>query len=89
MASSLLRRLLRAHRNLPTEMRYLGDDYVKAEFRRHQKVDNPVHIMGFLSQWKLYLDQLESLSSEESQRFKGHRMDPTVFAQAGLPLMKI
>ncbi|KAG8723108.1 acetate non-utilizing protein 9 [Ceratobasidium sp. 395] len=62
-------------------MRYLGDDYVKAEFRRHQKVDNPVHIIGFLSQWKLYLDQLENLSPEESQRFKGYRMDPTVFEQ--------
>ncbi|KAG8746631.1 acetate non-utilizing protein 9 [Ceratobasidium sp. 414] len=63
-------------------MRSLGDDYVKAEFKRHQKVDNPVHIIGFLSQWKLYLDQLESLSPEESERFTGHKMDPTVFEQA-------
>ncbi|KAG9093777.1 acetate non-utilizing protein 9 [Ceratobasidium sp. UAMH 11750] len=76
----LLRRLLRAHRRLPIEMRSLGDDYVKAEFKRHQKIDNPVHIIGFLSQWKLYLDQLD-LSPEESERFRGHGMDPTVFEQ--------
>ncbi|QRV79724.1 Complex 1 protein (LYR family) [Ceratobasidium sp. AG-Ba] len=77
----LMRRLLRAHRRLPIEMRSLGDDYVKSEFRRHQQVDNPVHIIGFLSQWKLYLDQLESVSPEESQKFRGRKMDPTVFEQ--------
>ncbi|KAF8597510.1 ACN9-domain-containing protein [Ceratobasidium sp. AG-I] len=76
----LLRRLLRVHRALPIEMRSLGDDYVKAEFKRHQKVDNPVHIIGFLSQWKLYLDQLEAQSSSSGpERFKGRKMDPTVF----------
>lgn len=76
----LLRRLLRVHRTLPVEMRSLGDDYVKAEFKRHQKVDNPVHIIGFLSQWKLYLDHLEEqTSSNGPERFRGHKMDPTVF----------
>ncbi|KAH7339938.1 ACN9-domain-containing protein [Rhizoctonia solani] len=77
----LLRRLLRVHRSLPTEMRILGDDYVKAEFKRHQKIDNPVHIIGFLSQWKLYLDQLEQQANSAGgfERFTGRRMDPTVF----------
>ena len=27
-----------------------GDDYVKAEFRRTKTTDNPLHIMGFLSE---------------------------------------
>lgn len=50
------------------------------EFKRHQKVDNPVHIIGFLSQWKLYLDHLEEqTSSNGPERFRGHKMDPTVF----------
>ncbi|KAG5957054.1 hypothetical protein E4U58_006306, partial [Claviceps cyperi] len=41
----LYRRLLRAHRKyLPAEMRLLGDEYVKAEFRLHRKVDNPAHL---------------------------------------------
>lgn len=33
--------------------------YVKAEFRAHQNVDNPVHMIGFLSQWQLYAQQIE------------------------------
>lgn len=42
----LYRRLLRAHRkHLPTEMRVLGDEYIKAEFRAHRKVDNPAHLV--------------------------------------------
>ncbi|KEP48183.1 complex 1 LYR-like protein [Rhizoctonia solani 123E] len=77
----LLRRLLRVHRSLPTEMRILGDDYVKAEFKRHQKTDNPVHIIGFLSQWKMYLDQLEEQANSTGgfERFTGRRLDPTAF----------
>lgn len=42
----LYRRLLRAHRkHLPAEMRVLGDEYIKAEFRAHRKVDNPAHLV--------------------------------------------
>lgn len=43
----LFRRILRTHRNhLPKEMRLLGDEYVKSEFRAHRNVENPVHIVG-------------------------------------------
>ncbi|TFK50224.1 ACN9-domain-containing protein [Heliocybe sulcata] len=70
----LYRRLLRAHRALPLEMRSLGDDYVKAEFRRHRDVTNPVHIIGFLSQWKIYLDELPS--GTDAQNFSGKKLDP-------------
>jgi hypothetical protein len=55
----LYRRLLRSHRKLPAEMRILGDSYVKAEFRAHRKVENPVHIIGFLTEWQLYAQKLE------------------------------
>lgn len=55
----LYRRLLRAHRALPIEMRSLGDVYVKDEFRRCRSIDNPIQIIGFLSQWKFYLDNLQ------------------------------
>ena len=42
----LYRRLLRTHRKfLPQEMRLLGDEYVKSEFRAHKEVENPVHIV--------------------------------------------
>ncbi|KAH9954338.1 ACN9-domain-containing protein [Russula dissimulans] len=73
----LYRRILRAHRYLPVEMRSLGDDYIKAEFRRHKDVTNPGYIIGFLSQWKVYLDQIPV--GPEAQRFRGKKLDPTVF----------
>ncbi|KAH0527623.1 hypothetical protein TsFJ059_002602 [Trichoderma semiorbis] len=59
----LYRRLLRAHRKfLPTEMRLLGDEYIKAEFRAHRNVDNPAHLIGFLSEWQMYAQQIEGES---------------------------
>ncbi|KAL1727073.1 hypothetical protein EV714DRAFT_217967 [Schizophyllum commune] len=70
----LYRGILRGHRYLPPEMRSLGDDYVKAEFRRHRKVDNPLHIIAFLTEWKLYLDQLPK--NEGSINFSGRKLDP-------------
>jgi hypothetical protein len=43
----LYRRLLRAHRHcLPPDMRMLGDQYVKSEFRAHRNVENPMHIVS-------------------------------------------
>ncbi len=95
MFFSLYRRILRAHRYLPVEMRSLGDDYVKAgapacrvvtsrifltrlsEFRRHRDVTNPGHVIGFLSQWKVYLDQIPI--GPEAQHFRGKKLDPTIF----------
>ncbi|KAM4059341.1 hypothetical protein HRG_007801 [Hirsutella rhossiliensis] len=56
----LYRRLLRAHRkHLPADMRVLGDEYIKAEFRAHRKVDNPAHLIGFLAEWQLYAQKIE------------------------------
>lgn len=51
----LYRRLLRAHRHrLTRDERILGDQYVKSEFRAHRNVENPMHIVGFLTEWQLY-----------------------------------
>ncbi|PMD51750.1 ACN9-domain-containing protein [Hyaloscypha bicolor E] len=59
----LYRRLLRAHRkHLPREMRLLGDQYIKSEFRAHRNVENPVHIIGFLTEWQMYAQRLEGNS---------------------------
>ena len=56
----LYRRVLRAHRkHLPREMRVLGDEYVKSEFRAHRDVENPVHIIGFLTEWQSYAQKVE------------------------------
>lgn len=59
-AIPLYRRLLRIHRKkLEPEQRVFGDTYVKAEFRRHKDIENPLHIVGFLTQWQQYGQTLE------------------------------
>ncbi|OJD16489.1 acetate non-utilizing protein 9, mitochondrial [Emergomyces pasteurianus Ep9510] len=66
----LYRRLLRIHRTkLPKEMRLLGDEYVKSEFRAHRNVDNPIHIVGFLTEWQLYAQKLEG------DTWRGEKLD--------------
>lgn len=68
----LYRRLLRAHRKfLEPEMRILGDQYIKSEFRAHRDTENPVHIVGFLSEWQTYAQQIEGVS------WRGEKMDKT------------
>lgn len=47
----------------------LGDEYVKAEFRAHRDVDNPVHIVGFLTEWQTYAQTVEG------EAWRGERMD--------------
>lgn len=45
----LYRTILRTHRKrLGIEERVLGDMYVKAEFRAHKDIDNPVQIVSDL-----------------------------------------
>lgn len=67
----LYRRLLRAHRkHLPQEMRLLGDEYIKSEFRAHRDVDNPVHIIGFLTEWQMYAQKIEGDS------WVGEKLEP-------------
>lgn len=68
----LYRRLLRAHRkHLPGEMRVLGDRYIQSEFRAHRNTENPVHIVGFLSEWQTYCQQIEG------EAWRGETMDKT------------
>lgn len=71
----LYRRLLRAHRQLPIDMRFMGDSYIKSEFRLTRKTDNPLHIIAFLSQWKVYLDELEQSSQNGTEAWRGKRLD--------------
>ncbi|KAI4148771.1 MAG: hypothetical protein LQ340_004949 [Diploschistes diacapsis] len=66
----LYRRLLRAHRKyLPKEMRLLGDEYIKSEFRSHRNVENPMHIIGFLTEWQMYAQKIEG------NAWKGDKLD--------------
>ncbi|KAL6249718.1 hypothetical protein RBB50_003573 [Rhinocladiella similis] len=69
----LYRRLLRIHRKrLGPEERIFGDTYLKAEFRRHRDIENPLHIVGFLTEWQNYGQMLEGEDWQEQ------RIDPGV-----------
>ncbi|KAJ5634441.1 Succinate dehydrogenase assembly factor 3 [Penicillium herquei] len=65
----LYRRILRVHRKLDPEMRVLGDSYVKKEFRAHRTAENPLHIIGFLTEWQLYAQKMEG------DRWAGEKLD--------------
>jgi len=67
----LYRSILKGHqRILPSDLRQLGDKYVRDEFKRH-KAAKPEFIASFMSEWQAYLQQLEQgamgreLSQEE------------------------
>ncbi|UZJ56416.1 hypothetical protein CBS101457_005736 [Exobasidium rhododendri] len=72
----LYRRILRSHNSLPLEMKSLGDAYVKDEFRKHREVENPLQIVGFLTQWKVYLDGLEK---QMGLAYRGQQLDVQQF----------
>lgn len=47
----------------------LGDEYIKSEFRAHKDSENPLHIMGFLTEWQMYAQQIEG------DNWRGDKMD--------------
>ncbi|KAJ3359283.1 acetate non-utilizing protein 9 [Allomyces javanicus] len=76
---ALYRRILRTHRAFPPELRYMGDQYARDEFRRHQHVDNAVFISQFYEQWRFYAEEMER--QHKSGAVQGRALDPTVLDQ--------
>lgn len=74
----LYREILRSHRMLPPAMRAMGDDYVKAEFKRHKDIDNPAHIVGFVSQWQSYLEMIQAQTAPLPEDSSAPSHDPLV-----------
>ncbi|KAM7372774.1 hypothetical protein PAMP_007672 [Pampus punctatissimus] len=56
---SLYKRILVLHRFLPIELRALGDQYVKDEFRRHTGAA-PEEVKSFMTEWENYKDTLQT-----------------------------
>lgn len=63
-----------------SSVRQFCSRFTATEFRRHREVTNPVYVMGFLAQWKMYLDELPHDPSAEN--FK--KLDPTMFEKVQL-----
>ena len=49
---SLYKRILLLHRFLPIDLRALGDQYVKEEFRRHKSA-SPKEVTSFMVEWEV------------------------------------
>jgi len=52
MVQRLYRRVLKLHRALPTELKKLGDEYAKDEFRRNRSA-NQLQAFEFMTEWKV------------------------------------
>ena len=46
----LYKAILRLHRGMPRELRALGDQYVRDEFKRH-KAAEPEFVSAFMKEW--------------------------------------
>ncbi|XP_069032905.1 succinate dehydrogenase assembly factor 3, mitochondrial [Embiotoca jacksoni] len=56
---SLYKRILILHRFLPIDLRALGDQYVKDEFRRN-KGASPEEAKSFMTEWQNYKDTVQT-----------------------------
>ncbi|KAJ2398731.1 hypothetical protein GGI23_003069 [Coemansia sp. RSA 2559] len=65
-ALHLYRQILRVHRQLPREIRFVGDQYVRAEFRNHRTVTDARFLEPFFKQWTMYLDELTKNTTQRN-----------------------
>lgn len=56
-ALKLYKAIMRTHHRLPPAMKYIGDGYVRQEFKLH-KTAKPEHLGPFFSSWLEYLKTL-------------------------------
>ncbi|XP_072910290.1 succinate dehydrogenase assembly factor 3, mitochondrial isoform X2 [Hemitrygon akajei] len=66
---ALYKRLLRLHGRLPSDLRLLGDQYVKDEFRKN-KVAGASEAARFLEEWQAYADILQTQVMESAKHPK-------------------
>ncbi|XP_005388133.1 PREDICTED: succinate dehydrogenase assembly factor 3, mitochondrial [Chinchilla lanigera] len=67
---ALYRRILHLHRLLPLDLKALGDQYVKEEFRRHKTVGSE-DAQRFLQEWEVYAATLRQQANENRQNSTG------------------
>ncbi|XP_029299700.1 succinate dehydrogenase assembly factor 3, mitochondrial isoform X2 [Cottoperca gobio] len=63
---SLYKRILVLHRFLPIDLRALGDQYLKDEFRRH-KAASSSEVKSFMTEWENYKDTLQTQVLESAR----------------------
>ncbi|XP_014670669.1 PREDICTED: succinate dehydrogenase assembly factor 3, mitochondrial-like [Priapulus caudatus] len=74
LVRTLYKRILRLHRGLNPELRAMGDEYAKAEFKRHMKA-SPEQTVKFVKAWVDYAFTLsKQLSGMEPKASYGRRL---------------
>ncbi|KAJ2079373.1 hypothetical protein H4R24_003817 [Coemansia sp. RSA 988] len=61
----LYRSILRTHRRLPREIRFVGDQYVRGEFQNHRTVTDKKYLEPFFKQWSEYLSLVREQTKTE------------------------
>ncbi|KAM3596114.1 uncharacterized protein V6R79_008351 [Siganus canaliculatus] len=67
---SLYKRILVLHRFLPIDLRALGDQYVKDEFRRHKSAAHE-EAKSFMTEWENYKNTLQTQVLESTREQHG------------------
>ncbi|RKO98773.1 hypothetical protein CXG81DRAFT_28428 [Caulochytrium protostelioides] len=75
----LYRQIRRCHRMLSPEMSYIGNNYVRDEFRRHRNAD-PTFVRLFVAQWQAYLEQLRAQLIPQLQQSTAAALDAAAVA---------
>jgi len=65
---SLYKTILRLHQHLPTDLKSVGDRYVRNEFRLHKTADEQF-TKSFLVQWDSYVSGLQDQVTTKDQPF--------------------
>ncbi|XP_039197383.1 succinate dehydrogenase assembly factor 3, mitochondrial [Crotalus tigris] len=63
---TLYKKILQLHRLLPLELKALGDQYVKDEFRRHKSI-RLQEAQHFLQEWENYKMMLQQQANQHMQ----------------------
>eukprot|EP00128_Syssomonas_multiformis_P008794 Colp12_sorted_trinity150504_noHs@27249 len=66
---TLYRGILTLHRRLPEELRFVGNKYVREEFKLHKKADQ-AQTQVFMKEWTQYLLQLAAHQSNDGIRLR-------------------
>lgn len=74
----LYKTILRLHRSLPNELRQLGDQYVREEFRRH-KTAQTEFVTNFMVEWSEYARILTRQATVKNNESFGKSIGPKAF----------
>ncbi|XP_071100863.1 succinate dehydrogenase assembly factor 3, mitochondrial-like [Haliotis cracherodii] len=73
---ALYKGILKLHRGLPLEMKAIGDQYVKSEFRLHKNSPDQ-EAKVFMSEWtKYYMTLAKQLSQRKQKQTIGDELSP-------------